>query len=149
MANKPASEGASLVGQPLRAIHVKVRPDRVEVTVCVAEERYAHTDGPLVQRCLQTYPTLGKHACRNSVGPVFAAVMGNTSTPHLLEHLVIEAQTRVAKDASRVFTGTTQWSAQDALVANVAFSYEDDLVALNALNQALSFLNQALIELRG
>lgn len=149
MASKPASEGAALVGQPLRAIHVKVRPDRVEVAVCVAEERYARTDEALVRRCLQAYPTLGRHACRNGVGPVFAAVMGSTSTPHLLEHLVVDAQTRAAKDTSRVFTGTTQWSVQDALVANVAFSYEDDLVALSALNQALSFLNQALIELRG
>lgn len=149
MVNKPASEGAALAGQPLRAVHVKVRPDRVEVEVRVADARYAATDGLLVQRCLRAYPTLGKHVCRNEVGPVFAAVMGNTSTPHLLEHLVIEAQTRAARDASRVFTGTTQWSAQDALVANVAFSYEDDLVALNAFNQALLFLNHALIELRG
>ena len=75
--------------------------------------------------------------------------MKRTSTPHLLEHLVIDAQTRAAKDASRVFTGTTQWSAENELVANVAFSYEDDLVALDALTRSLEFLNRALIKLRG
>ena len=149
MCRSGSNEGVCSDELPLRAIHVKVRPDRVEVEVRVADARYAATDGLLVQRCLRAYPTLGKHACRNEVGPVFAAVMGNTSTPHLLEHLVIEAQTRAARDASRVFTGTTEWSARDASVARVAFSYEDDLVALNAFNQALLFLNHALIELRG
>lgn len=149
MVNKPASEGAALAGQPLRAVHVKVRPDRVEVEVAVAARRYAQTDPKLITECLRRAPTLGRHACRNSVGPGFASVMKSTSTPHLLEHLIIDAQTRAAKDPDRVFTGTTQWSAQDASVAKVVFSYEDDLVALNALNQALLFLNQALIELRG
>lgn len=149
MVNKPASEGAALAGQPLRAVHVKVRPDRVEVEVAVAARRYAQTDPELITECLRRAPTLGRHACRNSVGPVFASVMKSTSTPHLLEHLIIDAQTRAAKDPDRVFTGTTQWSAGDGLIAQVAFSYEDDLVALNALNQALLFLNQALIELRG
>lgn len=143
------SEGACSGELPLRALRVRVRPDRVEVEIVVAAERYAQTDSRLIAECLGHVPTLGQHACRNSVGPVFASVMRNTSTPHLLEHLIIDAQTRAAKDPDRVFTGTTQWSAQDASVAKVAFSYEDDLVALNALNQALLFLNQALIELRG
>ena len=127
---------------PLRALRVRVRPDRVEVEIVVAAERYAQTDSKHV-------PTLGQHACRNSVGPVFATVMRGTSTPHLLEHLIIDAQTRAAKDPNRVFTGTTQWSAGDALMAHVAFSYEDDLVALDALNRSLSFLNGVLIDQRG
>lgn len=144
-----SSEGACSGELPLRALRVRVRPDRVEVEVAVAARRYAQTDPELITECLHRAPTLGQHACRNSVGPVFASVMKSTSTPHLLEHLIIDTQTRAAKDPDRVFTGTTQWSAQDASVAKVAFSYEDDLVALNALNQALLFLNQALIELRG
>ena len=37
----------------------------------------------------------------------------------------------------------------DDLVAHVAFSYEDDLVALDALNQSLAFLNGVLIRQRG
>ncbi|MDO5790226.1 MAG: hypothetical protein Q4Q30_03065 [Eggerthella sp.] len=126
-----------------------MRPDRVEVEVAVAAERYAQTDSNLIAECLGRVPTLGQHACRNSVGPVFASAMRNTSTPHLLEHLIIDAQTRAAKDPNRVFTGTTQWSAGDDLVAHVAFSYEDDLVALDAFNQSLAFLNGVLIRQRG
>ncbi len=144
-----SNEGACSGELPLRALRVRVRPDRVEVEVAVAAGRYAQTDSDLIVECLGRVPTLGQHACRNSVGPVFASVMRNTSTPHLLEHLIIDAQTRAAKDPNRVFTGTTQWSAGDDLVAHVAFSYEDDLVALNVLNRSLAFLNGVLIRQRG
>ena len=144
-----SSEGACSGELPLRALRVRVRPDRVEVEVAVAARRYAQTDPELITECLRRAPTLGRHACRNSVGPVFASVMKSTSTPHLLEHLIIDAQTRAAKDPDRVFTGTTQWSAGDGLIAQVAFSYEDDLVALDALNRSLAFLNGVLIEQRG
>lgn len=144
-----SSEGACSGELPLRALRVRVRPDRVEVEVAVAARRYAQTDPELITECLRRAPTLGRHACRNSAGPVFASVMKSTSTPHLLEHLIIDAQTRAAKDPDRVFTGTTQWSAGDGLMAQVAFSYEDDLVALDALNRSLAFLNGVLIEQRG
>ena len=144
-----SSEGACSGELPLRALRVRVRPDRVEVEVAVAARRYAQTDPELITECLRRAPTLGQHACRNSVGPMFASVMKSTSTPHLLEHLIIDAQTRAAKDPDRVFTGTTQWSAGDGLIAQVAFSYEDDLVALDALNRSLAFLNGVLIEQRG
>ena len=144
-----SNEGACSGELPLRALRVRVRPDRVEVEVAVAARRYAQTDPELITECLHRAPTLGQHACRNSVGPVFASVMKSTSTPHLLEHLIIDAQTRAAKDPDRVFTGTTQWSAGGGLIAQVAFSYEDDLVALDALNRSLAFLNGVLIEQRG
>lgn len=144
-----SNEGACSGELPLRALRVRVRPDRVEVEVAVAARRYAQTDPELITECLHRAPTLGQHACRNSVGPVFASVMKSTSTPHLLEHLIIDTQTRAAKDPDRVFTGTTQWSAGDALIAQIAFSYEDDLVALDALNRSLAFLNGVLIEQRG
>ena len=144
-----SNEGACSEELPLRALRVRVRPDRVEVEVAVAAGRYAQTDSELIAECMRRVPTLGQHACRNSVGPVFASVMRNTSTPHLLEHLIIDAQTRAAKDPNRVLKGTTQWSAGGALMAHVAFSYEDDLVALNALNRSLAFLNGVLIRQRG
>lgn len=149
MCRSGLNEGACSEELPLRALRVRVRPDRVEVEVAVAAGRYAQTNSDLIMECLGRVPTLGQHACRNSVGPVFASVMRNTSTPHLLEHLIIDAQTRAAKDPNRVFTGTTQWSAGDDLVAHVAFSYEDDLVALDALNRSLAFLNGVLIGQRG
>lgn len=141
--------GEACQPQPLKAETVRVRPGRIEVGVRISARRYLQTDGALAQRCLQHAPTLGQHACRNEVGPLFGAVMANTSTPHLLEHLVVDAQTRAARKADSVFTGTTQFSAEDPLLAKLALSYEDDLVALHALKESLEFLNRTLLEQRG
>lgn len=141
--------GAGGVLAPVAVEHVRVRPDRIEVTVRVAGPRYRDTDADLIARCLMRSPTLGMHACRNSKGPLFSAVMDRTSVPHLLEHLIVDAEARSARDEARVFTGTTQWSAHDADVALVSVSFEDDLTALRALDTALAGLNEDLIALRG
>ncbi len=149
------SSDALPTGQPLAAQDpiaiesLRVRPGRIELTVKVASQRYANTTPQLIERCLQHAPTLGMHACRNGVGPTFGAVMNSTSVPHLLEHLMVDAQTRAAQSPQRVFTGTTQWSAESPLVANIAVSYEDDLAALRALKESMAFLNGALRELLG
>ncbi len=134
---------------PIAIESLRVRPGRIELTVKVASQRYANTTPQLIERCLQHAPTLGMHACRNGVGPTFGAVMNSTSVPHLLEHLMVDAQTRAAQSPQRVFAGTTQWSAESPLVANIAVSYEDDLAALRALKESMAFLNGALRELLG
>lgn len=141
--------GVTADNEPLVIESVRVRPGRIELSVRVASQRYARTTSRLIECCLQQVPTLGMHACRNGAGPTFSYVMRSTSVPHLLEHLVIDAQTRAANDPSRVFTGTTQWSAEDPLVANVVVSYEDDLVALRSVKESLAFLNEALEEVLG
>lgn len=134
---------------PLAVEHVRVRADRIEATVRVADPRYRMTDAALTRRVLARCPSLAHHACRNDEGPLFSAVMDHTSVPHLLEHLVIDAQTRAARDAHRVFVGTTQWRADDETLALVSVSFEDDLAALSALRDAVARLNDDLIALRG
>ncbi len=144
-----AAGGAPAVKKPLAIESVRVRPGRIELSVRVANQRYARTTPQLIEYCLRQVPTLGMHACRNDEGPTFAHVMRNTSVPHLFEHLVVDAQTRAANDPTRVFAGTTQWSAEDPLVANITVSFEDDLVALRAVKESLAFLNGALAEVLG
>lgn len=129
---------------------MRVCADRIELGVRIAHQRYCFSDEQLIDCCLTRYPTLGAHTCRNEVGPTFGCVMYNTSTPHVLEHLILDIQTKAAHDDQRIFTGTTQWDAQaeETLQALVAVSYEDDVVALAALREALAFLNKALLTLR-
>ena len=43
-----SSEGVCSGELPLRALRVRVRPDRVEVEIVVAAERYAQTDSKLI-----------------------------------------------------------------------------------------------------
>lgn len=135
--------------EAVRIEAIRVRADRIEASVAVSSERYRMSDPALVRRCLRFAPTMVHHACRNEVGPLFSFAMESTSVPHLLEHMVIDAQTRCAHNASRVFTGATQWDEMGSLTATVSLSYEDDLETLRCLSQAVSFLNDALIELRG
>lgn len=131
--------------EPLSVERIRVRPDRIETTIRVGSEKYAYTNKNLIDQVLNHFPTLGVHACRNSKGRLFSDVMRNTSTPHLLEHMVVDGQTRRAQSEERIFTGTTQWSSDDPLLASVVFSYEDDLVALEVLNQCIALLNTILL----
>lgn len=144
----PSHQAESLQNnQPITVEHIRVRPDRIETHIRVSDARFANTNSHIVQAVLKQYPTIGMHACRNRKGPLFSDVMNDTSTPHLLEHMIVDGQTRNATDENRVFTGTTQWSVDDPLLACVTFSYEDDIVALKVLKECLDYLNSVLNEL--
>ena len=128
---------------------LSVLPDRIEAEVRVLDPAYRTTSPELIAQVLVRFPTVRYHACRNETGPTFSAVMENTSLPHLLEHLVIDIQTRAHAEredeaTDPVFTGTTQWSATMSDVAIVRVSFYDDLIALGTFKQALHFINQEL-----
>lgn len=128
---------------------LSVLPDRIEAEVRVLDPAYRTTSPELIAQVLVRFPTVRYHACRNETGPTFSAVMENTSLPHLLEHLVIDIQTRAHAEredeaTDPVFTGTTQWSATMSDVAIVRVSFYDDLISLGAFKQALHFINQEL-----
>jgi len=117
--------------------------------VRVLDPAYRTTSPELIAQVLIQFPTIPFHTCRNEAGPTFSAVMENTSLPHLLEHLVIDIQTRAHAEredeaTDPVFTGTTQWSVTMRDVAIVRVSFYDDLIALGAFKQALHFINQEL-----
>ena len=73
---------------------LSVLPDRIEAEVRVLDPAYRTTPPELIAQVLVQFPTIPFHTCRNEAGPTFSAVMENTSLPHLLEHLVIDIQTR-------------------------------------------------------
>ena len=126
---------------------VSFRPDRIVIDVRVADERFAQTSPQLIDEVLKEYPNVLRHSCVNGVGPTFEAVARNTSLPHLLEHLVIDEQTRLAAEADPaanvIFTGKTQWTDRAALQARVEVSYRDDKTALRALQHALKFIGDS------
>lgn len=134
--------------QPLTLERIVVRDGRVEAIVCIKDARYKATDQALIDACLMQHPSLPEHACKNPCGTTFAAVMSRTTTPHLLEHLVIDIQARALQaqreDEDGCFVGTTDFLADDPLRARVAVSYYDDLVCLAAFKEACVFLNECL-----
>lgn len=139
-----APSSSTACAPPLQVEYIRVRPDRIETRVRINDKCYAFTNARIVTKVLAYYPTIGMHACRNHKGRLFSDVMNHTSVPHLLEHMVVDAQTRRTQAEDRIFTGTTQWSSDDPLLAQVVFSYEDDLIALEVLNQCVALLNTIL-----
>lgn len=120
---------------------IAVKGDRVEARVRMASPVRVLTTPKLAAYACERFPDLPRHACVNGEGPAFGAVMDHTPLPHLLEHLVIDLQTRACPDPDVVFTGATRWIDRPAALASVQVSYRDDLVALRAFRDAVDFLN--------
>ena len=128
--------------EPIRVTDIRVRPDRL-VIIAACADGVRRTTPALANALTAAIPTLPAHACVNDRGPTFGAVLADTSVPHVLEHLVIDAQARASADGA-TFVGTTVWTDETAGTARIEVSYADDLVALGAVKQALATLNAAL-----
>lgn len=105
------------------------------------------TSARLAVRVTADHPSLPQHSCVNSAGPVFDSVMANTSTPHLLEHLIIGYQ--VAEEpanSTATFAGHTAWLDEAAGLATVTVNFRSDACALRAMAYACSYLNAVLKE---
>ena len=126
---------------PVAVTDIRVRADRLVLTVQLAEGAPRETTSELADALVSAVPTLPAHACVNDRGSTFGAVLAKTPLPHVLEHLIIDAQARAAAPATPTFVGTTTWLSREAGIARVEVSYIDDLVALASVKQALATLN--------
>lgn len=138
------------------ARRVDVFRGRLRILVALADDAPRFTSDRLVDAACGAYPTLLLHSCINSKGPTFGDVAVGTSVPHLLEHLVIAEQVRLAVEGrddssfpvviDATFVGTTEWceGGPRAGEAIVEVSFVDDLQALRALSAALAFLNAGM-----
>lgn len=145
------------MAEPLSIERMTVRAGRMACDVALAPGAPRFTTPAMAARVRQAFPSLPRHACVNDEGDTFGAVMDHTPLPHLLEHLVIDAQVRAAAQAARdasapackaVFVGTTEWTDEFAGKARVEVSFTDDLVALRAFRDAARFLNHAVVSYR-
>lgn len=105
------------------------------------------TSPALARRVCARFPDLPRHTCVNGAGPTFAAVIDRTPLPHLLEHLVIDLQTRASAHDDASFVGTSEWIDEAAGTARIQVSFTDDLVALRAFRDATEFLGDCVLTL--
>ena len=133
------------LGQPIEVRTITVRTGRIVADVVIADERFRETTPGLAAFVEESYPDLPHHACVNEVGFAFGDVIEHTTVPHLLEHLVISMQVRERAIGDATFIGTTEWTDEAAGAARVEFGFKDDLVALRAFNEAVKFLNVAVL----
>ncbi len=139
------------LARKISAKRVDVFPGRLRILVQLSDGISRWTNEELVAAACDAYPTLPLHSCINSKGPTFGDVAVGTSVPHLLEHLIIAEQVRLAgegrvAEGEATFVGTTEWreGGPQAGEAVVEVSFVDDLQALRALSNALAFLNASM-----
>ena len=126
---------------------ISVKKDRISVLVRLSAHAPRTTWPRLVQEAELAFPGLLAHACVNDVGPMFGDVAECTSVPHMLEHLVIHLQVVHPQTPAHVMlAGTTEWLDEAQGLARVEVNYADDLVALGALQEALAFLNERMVD---
>lgn len=105
------------------------------------------TDAQLADRVTRDFPNLPLHSCINTKGPAFASVLADTSTPHLLEHLIIDRQVaEQPANSTTTFAGHTTWLDEAAGLATITVNFRSDACALRAVAYACTYLNDILKE---
>ena len=125
----------------VRVERIVVRTGRLTCDVRIEDPKARYVDPALIQRARAAFPSLMHHTCVNEEGPTFGAVMDSTSVPHLIEHIAIDLQTRMATEPDATFVGTTEWLDERAGLACIELSFIDDLQAMRAFKQAVDFVN--------
>lgn len=143
-------------GPTLSIEHIAVRDDRLSLLVRIAPAKARYTTPDFARRLTAAAPTLPHHTCINDQGCTFACVMDHTSVPHALEHAIIDEQVRLTAasspasreddgvDADIPFLGTTEWLDERNGLARVEVSFQDDLLALQALDTAAALIRECL-----
>ena len=141
-------EEDAICSVPLASIQkLVVGKGRLSLEVALSPDAPRFTDARLAELACRRCPALPAHTCINSSGPTFGAVMQHTPVPHLLEHLIIDAQVRdPATEPQQRFVGTTAWTDQEAATAHIEVNFFDDIVALRAVSGALALLSDILAE---
>lgn len=145
--------GPRFAALPITVARIVVKRDRLVCDVRVAPGFSREVTPRLAAAVRTRFPQVEGHACVNEVGDTFGAVLDHASIPHLVEHLAIQRQadaeeTRVRAgrpgDRMAPFMGVTEWVDREAGIARVQLSYRDDLEVLQALRDAVAFVNAAL-----
>jgi hypothetical protein len=130
----------------LRIERVEVGAERVEAIVRVEDPSFARTAGfpGLPVRALGLLPGLARHSCDNGSAHGYVAELADTETPHLLEHVACELM--ALSGSPRTLRAETAWdfSADGLGVYRVRLAYDDDLVCLGALRDAIDVVQWLL-----
>lgn len=145
--SKDLSPVASPSNDPADALMVE-SIDIAKGRMCVRlriREGARFTDPRIAVKVMTRFPCVGLHSCKNDSGPHFVDVIECTSTAHVLEHLMIDLQLGDgATPMGSRLVGFTQWIDEDEGIAEVQVAFLNDMVALRALRDAVSFLNGIL-----
>lgn len=130
----------------LRVEAVEVLPAEVVARVRVTDLRFMRTSASqgVAERALEALPGLGRHRCESGHAKGIASELGDTETPHLLEHVALELMALAG--SPRTLAGRTTWDfARDGRgVFEVRLQFDDDLAALAALDEGRRVVDELL-----
>ncbi len=118
--------------------HIEIGSDRAIFDIRLIDPNQRQTTARIARKASQLRPNLVRHACVNPVGNVFGDVIGDTSLPHLLEHLTIDFLVENAPDEATTYTGTSCWTERREGRARIHISMHDDLAVLSAFKKAVA-----------
>ena len=132
---------------PLVIERVEVADTTVDALVRVTDPHWMRTsvvDG-LATTVLCLLPGLRRHRCDCGSAHGIRQELTDTETPHLLEHVALELM--ALSGSSRDLRGETVWdfAADGRGVFRVRIGYDDDRVAVGALERGLDFVNALLV----
>jgi hypothetical protein len=117
---------------------VTVGPDFVTAVVRLepGDPPRTSADPALPGRVLAALPGLARHRCDNGAGRTFTAELRDTELAHLFEHVACELMALAG--SPRRLRGETLWDfVRDGRgVFRVSVQFDDDLVAIGALDAA-------------
>ena len=123
--------------QNIQVTNIVVKKFRIICTVQLTKLKYSNE--VIKFALLEKMPTLAAHKCKNSKGKNFVEVMDSTSLAHVLEHMIIDIQT---KHTDKALFGTTEWIDEQSGNAKIELTYTDDIVCLSAIKEASNLLNE-------
>lgn len=125
--------------QNIEVTNIVVKKFRIICTVKLNSQKYSNAE--VKKALLKAMPNLALHKCKNSSGNNFETAMNSTSLAHVLEHMIIDIQ---SKYTNEVLLGTTEWVDKSLGLAKIELSYTDDLVCLSAIQEAQNLLNKII-----
>lgn len=118
---------------------IEVGENSLEAVVFVTDQSYLRTSHSrdLPERAVGLLPGLRRHTCDNDAELDFVRELRDTESAHLLEHVACELM--ALSGSPRSLKGRTAWDfARDGRgVFRVTLEFDDDLVAMGALDEAV------------
>lgn len=122
---------------------IEVGAERIDAVVAVSDPAFTRTSAVpgLAQRAVALLPGLARHTCECGSAHGIVAELADTETPHLLEHVAFELM--ALSGSPRTLRGETAWdfAADGPGVFRVCLGYDDDLVAIAALRDAVAVVD--------
>jgi hypothetical protein len=142
----PAGRGPAPSVRPLVVERAEVGGSHVDARVRVTAPQWMRTSATpgLADAVLALLPGLIRHRCECGSAHGIRQELADTETPHLLEHVALELM--VLAGSPRDLGGETTWdfSADGPGVFRVRIGFDDDLVALGALERGAALVNALL-----